>query len=57
MITFGSSPKPSQEMKIGANAIFGTISRLTSVGYTVRRSIPENAIASPSGSANTIATA
>ena len=32
MITFGSSPKPSHEMKIGAKAIFGTISRLTSVG-------------------------
>src|SRR6476661_2092862 len=32
MITFGRSPKPSQEMKIGAKAIFGVISRLTKNG-------------------------
>src|SRR5581483_1326784 len=32
MITFGSSPKPSQEMKIGANAIFGVISIETKKG-------------------------
>src|SRR5258708_25684970 len=32
MITFGNSPKPSHEMKIGAKAILGTISRLTKNG-------------------------
>ena len=32
MITLGSSPKPSQEMKSGAKAIFGVISRLTKNG-------------------------
>ena len=32
MITFGSMPKPSQEMKSGAKAIFGVISRLTKKG-------------------------
>ena len=32
MITFGSRPKPSQEMKSGAKAIFGVISRLTKKG-------------------------
>src|SRR5262245_6269118 len=32
MITFGSSPNPSQEMNKGANAILGTISTLTKNG-------------------------
>src|SRR5690348_9334608 len=32
MITFGSRPKPSQEMKIGAKAIFGVISSETKNG-------------------------
>jgi len=32
MITFGSRPKPSQEMKIGAKAILGVISMETKKG-------------------------
>jgi hypothetical protein len=32
MITLGSSPKPSQETKSGAKAIFGTISMETQSG-------------------------
>ena len=32
MITLGSSPNPSHEMKSGANAIFGVISMLTKNG-------------------------
>ena len=53
---FGSRPKPSHAMNSGANAIFGTISRLTSSGYSVRRAKPEATIRSPTGTPIAIAT-
>src|SRR4029079_16906387 len=49
MMTFGSNPNPSHEIKSGAKAIFGVISRQTKKGYTVRRRMDEKAIARPSG--------
>ena len=55
--SFGVNPKPNQMMNSGATAIFGTICRKTTTGYTVSSIARENAMPTASGMLTAIASA